>query len=145
MSDWQEERRMMKHKMTIHDLLLCTTPPWSGNACSVAAMHWKTSLNSAFIVYVSTPLMEHSGVYGLCIHSLLAQAGPIIQLSHAWDRPSVIQIVCTTYDSSTRKETWQPLISGELSVGQASWVTVSTEQASRGRGGWQEGKRRQGR
>lgn len=108
----------------------------------VQIMQFLSSLNTAFNIYVSPSAKECSGVCGHCIHSLVAQAGPITQLTHAWDRPSVIQIVCTTYDSSTRKETWQPLISEELSVGQASGVSIA--QAPRGGRGDGRGRRRGG-
>lgn len=105
-----------------------------------SANHTFSVFKTAFNICPSPPAMECSGVCGLFNHSLLAQAGPITQLTHAWDRPSVIQIVCTTYGSPNRKETWQPLISEDLSVGQASGV--STAQAWRGgRGWWDLGRR----
>lgn len=91
--------------------------------------------------YLSPPVVEGLRVYGLCIHSLLALAGPITKLTHAWDSPSVIQIVCTAYDSSTGEQTWQPLIGEALSVGTGfrgdSVRCTVTE--GKGRGGVKEG------
>ena len=99
-------------------------------------------------------LSSAKGSVALCIHSLLAQAGPITRRTHAWDRPSVIQIVCTTYGSSTAEQTWQPLIGAALSVGQASRERAEStaqpaegSEGSRGKG-WDDGegvKRRTGK
>ena len=100
---------------------------------TVAAMKFQSSPNAAFNqqrLLKALQLWSAPGSVAFCIHSLLAQAGPITRCTHAWDRPSVIQIVCTTYGSYTGEQTWQPLIGAALSVGRA-WV-VSTVQPTEG-------------
>lgn len=142
-STQEKKKRTMKHSTYKCNVCLlpfrCTILWW---------LDMPFSANHTFCVFktashISPPAMECSGACGLFNHSLLAQAGPITQLTHAWDRPSVIQIVCTTYGGPDRKETWQPLISEDLSVGQASGV--STAHAWGGGGGcWELGRRLRG-